>query len=320
MPKLSKRQLVGIKTETTQGTAASLAATDYLWVQDASVDVKVDRLSRDVSRSYLDPIPDLIGKRSYDVKFSTELKWSPNALGATASVYAPLCASLLACGLSGVTATDGSVSFLPSSNPPSASYNGPGRSATIYVNKDGIAHTITGAIGSYKVSAEAGKIGMIEFTFQGGYYEPADATFPSSTPNTTNPPIVESCRLLMHGFAPVASKLEADLGAKVVERPDVTSSNGLEGFLITGFEPKGSVDPEVETVATHNFYNRLINGTTGSLSAVIGNTVGNRITLTAAVVQYSDVKYGNRNDILTYSVPISFGSYDGNNSLIIKFT
>lgn len=318
MPKLAKRQLVGIKQEATQGTAVACGVTDFIWVQDANIDVKVEKIPRDVSRNYIDPVPNFVGKRSVEIKFKTEAKWGGGS-SATGTPYNPLSAALVACGMSGGY-QGGNVVFTTSSTAPGVTYVGPGKSVSIEIWKDGIKHVAPGALGSWKLIQEAGKVAFFEFSFKGLYNEPTDASHPAATPNTTDPPLVQSATLSMQGYIPVATKVEIDLGAKVVERADVTATGGLTGFMVTLFEPKGSVDPEAPTIAAHNFFNRLANGTTGSFNSSIGTVAGNIISVSAATVQYDAVNYGSREDLLTYDVPISFGSYAGNDSVVVKFS
>ena len=316
MPKLNRKTLLGIKSEASQNAGAALAVTDFLWVADATIDVKAEVLSRDYSRQYLEPVPHLVGKQSAEIKFKTELKGSGLA---TTLVDTPFLAALYACGLS-ATPIVASISAFRTSSDVVTGFYGPGKSAYIDLYKDGIKHGVSGAIGTFKIALEASKIPYIEFTFSGLYTDPVDATMPAATPNVSNAALVEDAGIgILNYVNPVASKFEIDLGAKVVERPDVTADNGLTGFLITEYAPKGSFDPEAVTVATKNFMNQLMAGTTGTLSATIGTAGGTKVTVSAACVAYSDVKYGNRNDILTYSIPFNLYSYAGGDGLTIKF-
>lgn len=315
MPKLQQKTLVGIKSEASQNAGATLSNTDFIWVSDASIDTKVELLQRDYSRQYLEPIPAIAGKRSVSVKFKSELKGS----GTSTLVDTPLRAALEACGLSAIISQTSSSAFKTSSDVQTGFY-GPGKSAYIEVWKDGIKHPISGSNGTLKINIEASKFPTIEFSFDGLYGAPSDATMPSATPNTINAPI---CQLVSVGINnwtnSVPAKIEVDLGSKVVERPDITATGGLTGFMITGYTPKGSFDPEVVNVSTEDTMAKLTNGVTGAMSAVVGNTVGNRVTVSAACIQYTDAGFANRNDILTYNIPFNIASYAGGD-FCIKFS
>jgi hypothetical protein len=318
MAKLSKRSAVLLKQETTQGTAATLAATDAILVEALTIDVKPEKITRDFARPYLDPVPQMIGKRSVEVKFKTEVKGGGNVDGKSITGYNPLSASLEACGLTGATVGATTV-FYPTSSAFSSSYYGPGKSATIQINRDGIQHTVTGALGTFKLTAEAGKPAYFEFSFKGGYAEPTDTAMPATTPNAILPPIVQSANVSLLGYTPIASKIEIDLGVMVTERDDVGSANGILGFQITDINPNGSLDPEVPTVAAQNVFNKLIAGTTGALSATIGNTAGNMINFYCPSVQYADANYQDRNGLLTFNNPINISAITGNDSVRITF-
>ena len=43
MPKLTKRTIIGAKTETTQGNAIAIAATDYFYADDINVEPIVEQ-------------------------------------------------------------------------------------------------------------------------------------------------------------------------------------------------------------------------------------------------------------------------------------
>src|SRR6185503_18971417 len=120
-----------------------------------------------------------------------------------------------------------------------------------------------------------------------------------NTPSTHLPPIVQLSTFYAQDFAPIAAKFELDAGITVSERPDINSANGILGHVITDRNAKGSFDPEVPSVLSHNIYNRMVAGTTGSLSGAIGTVAGNTVEYWAPCIQYNDAAYADRNGILT---------------------
>lgn len=308
--KLTRKQTLGVKTETTQGSAVVPApASDYILILDAQVKVVTDQLERDYKRSNLDTLASVTGKRSAEVTFKTELKGSGSA------VYPPMDALLKACGMTGSFAAN-TASYTPISDAPTALMIGPADSCTLEIYKDGLKHIVAGAVGSFKVSAEAGKFAEIEFTMKGTYTAVTDATNPTPVLNTYQPPIAQLAQLAIAGYTPVAGKIEVDAGNDVQMIDDVNSANGMYGYMITGRKPVGNFDPMAPSVATHDFFGRFLANTTGTGFFKLSN-VSSSVEFTFNEVQYSDVAYADKNGLMTFNVPLRYNG-TGNNWCVIK--
>ena len=296
--KLSKKTILGIKLEAVQGTTNTPAAADYLNVQDVNIKPNNDKLIRDYSRQSLGPLPHMIGKQSGEVSFKAELKGS----GAAGTFSPTLSAILVSCGLSASSA----VIMKPSSNAMSTNFYGPGRSVTILVWKDGIQHILAGCLGSsLKITADAGKIPMLEVTYKGLWQDPTDvASAPSNSPDKRLPPIVQNANLTVQGYSGITSKFSLDFGTTVTDIDDISSSAGLLGFQITGYDPKATYEPLVPTVAAENAFNKLRLGTTGTLTATIGYDPGNKFIISCPCIQYDDVSYADDGGLLRFSLPL----------------
>lgn len=316
MPKTVKRTVIGIKTETTQGSAATLTATDFILAEDVDITPAVDLIERNYYRSSFSPLASISGKRNFDITFKTELKGS----GTAGTAYAPLGAGLIASGMVQTVSTGTSVTYAPTSAASGTGFYGAGNSATIEIFMDGVKHIAAGCLGSWKLSGEAAKIGMVEFTFKGVYATPADVAFPTQTYNSTLPPILVSSALSVQSLSAICSKFELDYAAEVSERVDTRSSTGLLGFLITGRNPSGSFDPEFESVATHDFFTKLLTNTEGAFTIAFGGTAGNIVTIAGSKAQYNPFKYGDRNGIRTLDVPLRFNQSSGDDELTIVMT
>jgi hypothetical protein len=267
-----------------------------------SEDIKVstDRLEREYKRSSLDAFPSVTGKRWAELTFKTELKYATSG-----SVYTPLDTMFKACGLSSSFA-NGTASYSPISDAP-ANMIGPATSCTIVVNKDGLQHSITGSVGSWKLVAEAGKFGEIEFTFKGMYNSVADVSNPVVTLNTTAPPIAQLAQLHMDNFVPVAGKIEVDAANDVQGIDDINSLNAMYGFMIVNRKPVGTFDPMATSVANYDFFGKLISGVTatGSFHLSTGSP-GGTVEFNFPQVQYTDMAYADKNGLLTFNVPLKF--------------
>lgn len=314
--KLVRKTVIGVKTETTQGTPATLAATDFMLAEDVNLKPSVEMLDRNYYRSSLSPLASVAGKRMYDLTFKTELKGS----GTAGTAYAPLDACIVACGFTSTPSAGVSVTYALTSAAASANFYGPGKSATFEVYMDGIKHVVAGALGSMKISCEVNKYAYCEFTFKGLYAAPSDAAAPTQTYLAQKPAVVVSASLSLAGLSAVATKFDIDMGVDVVERPSLSATTGLLGFVISGRKPVGSCDPEMETVAAHPFMANLLASTEASSSIVIGATAGNIVTITCPKTQYTGVGYGDRNGILTGDIPLQFNQSSGDDEVGIVMT
>lgn len=209
----------------------------------------------------------------------------------------------------------GTVMYAPTSVKASSNFLGPGKSATILRNINGFLQTGAGCVGNLKGMGEAGKFCFFEFNFTGKYAEPTDTAIASTSENTTNPPKLESSLLKMQTLDAICSKFAFDMKNSVVERPDTRSVDGLYGFFIGGRDTEGSFDPELETVAGHNFYNRLMNSTTALGHIKIGATAGNITEIIWPAIQYKSLKHGERSTLSVLDVPVRFTGSD--NEIII---
>jgi hypothetical protein len=315
-PKLTRKTVIGVKTETTQGTPASLAATDFFLAEDVNIKPSVEMLDRNFYRTSLDSIASVAGKRLYELSFKTELKGS----GTAGTIYAPIDALIQACGFTSTPSAGVSVTYAPSSAAASSSFFGPGKSCTFEVYRGGIKHIMAGAIGSMKISVEVNKYAMLEFSFKGVFATPSDNDPGTTTFLAQKPAVVVAASLSLAGLAAIATKFDIDCANEVVERPDLSATTGLKGFMISGRKPSGSCDPEMETVAAHPFIANLLAGTEAQSSLVIGATAGNIVTITLPKTQYTGAGYGDRNGILTGDIPLQFNQSTGDDWMSMVMT
>jgi len=315
-PKLSHKMVLGIKTETTQGTAATLTATDFMLVEALDIKPIPELLKREPKRSTIDTLPHVMGTKYVQVTFRTEVKGS----GTAGTAYAPFSAAIQACGFTETVVAATSVTYAPTSAPASSSFFGPGKSCTIQCFMDGVKHVVKGALGDFKLTLAAGKLGYWEFTFSGEYATPTDASFPTQTYLAQIPEILQSANFSMLGFAGVIANFEYMLKNTVTPREDANSPNALLGFIITNRAPEGSCDPEVAAVADHAFWDKVMTGAQGTIGITVGATAGNIVTFTFPGAQYLDASYQDRKGLLTYKVPLQFNQNTGDDHVSIALT
>lgn len=175
-------------------------------------------------------------------------------------------------------------------------------SDTLYFHKDSILHRVVGARGTFSIDAQVGKIPTIDFTMSGLWVDPADQAMPAPVLTNLAGPQFLAANLLIGTYKPAFTALKLDIANKVERRQDANSIEGIVGLLITGRSPTGSLDPEVDKLATYNPWTAWKDtNARASISAYIGSTPGNRAALYIGAAQYVDIKYGDRVGLSTYS-------------------
>jgi len=310
---LTKRTVVLAKIESTYGTDATPAASDAIDVFDFQIKPSGEKHTRPVYSNNLSPSKIVIGKKMVEGSFKLEVRGAGAAY--SASVRPDADAVLRACGLAAtVVTTPGSetVTYAPASSG--------FESITIYAYTDGEIHKVPGSFCSVKTLLSAGQIGVFEFSFKGLYRTPVDGAIITPTLLDLQPPIVQSAGLTIGGWAAgVYEKLEIDIGVELSEKPDINSAGGLKGFAITGRQPAGSMDPLAVTEATKSFWTNWETGVAEALTATIGSTQYNKMTINAPAVQLSDVAWGERNSERKYDLGLHFAKNTGDDEFQLVF-
>lgn len=288
---LSNRQILGSKIEVTEGTAETLAGADcnLQLLEPAKFEPNISMFERkllDASYSAFKQIP---GTRLAKISMKVEAK------GSGAAGTAPAFGKLnKACGLGETVVAVTSTTYAPVSALASVP------TLTIGVYVDGVLQKIRGARGNRKYSAKNGEPGVYEYEFIGCYDGVTDVGLPTpSGVETTVPVSLLTAVFSIASFAAFTSQISYDLGNQLEPRPDINQAGGYISTLLTGRNVKGSFDPEMELVATHDFYGRWLAGTTGILTFRHTGSAGNILIVSAPVCQYIKISPQDRNGIAT---------------------
>jgi hypothetical protein len=311
---LSNRQVTATKVEVTEGTAETLAAADanVQILEPAKWEPNVAMFERkllDISYSNFKQIP---GTRLAQISFKVENKGSGTA--GTAPAIGKL---LRACGFLETIVAVTSATYTPVSALASVP------TVTVAIYQDGIRKQLKGARGNVKYDAVDGQPSMFEFTFIGIYDAVSDQTLltPSGV-ETTVPIATLTAQFSVQSFSAFVSKISFDMGNTLTPRSDINTAAGYISTLLTARSPKGTFDPELELVATHDWYGRMLAGTTGVLTWRHTGTAGNICIFNIPVCQYVKVNDGDRDGISI--APIEFlmvrSAAAGNDELSIAYT
>lgn len=307
MVKFKRNSLLLAKNESTYGTDPTpSASTNALEISDVSWNDNFEPIERNLLISSLSPKPSLKGKQFTEVTFQMELH------GSGAAGTAPRIGALFqACGFEEAVSAGSSVVYTPTTTG--------GSSITLYVYEDGILRKLTGGYGNFKVTAGAGALAIIDFTFQGIYNAPSDSSNPSPTYDGVDPVPVKSANLTYNSISSiVVNQFELDMQNTIVQRPNVNASTGLEGFTITGRRGQVVLDPEMVSLATLNWRSDILN-TTRAASIQIGSSAGNKTTITIPEMMVTNVSPQDRDGILVDQITGEASSSSGDDEVEIKF-
>jgi hypothetical protein len=157
------------------------------------------------------------------------------------------------------------------------------------------------------LTGENGKFLTFDWDVKGLYAGVVDSSPPSAAYSTIDPPVALAAAFSIGGYSPILEKLELDISNTIAERKSINSTNGIMECMITGRSPQGSFDPEAVLEATHPFWGNWEDATSLALS------------IAAPKVQYKDPTYGDRDGILTYSIPFAMAGDAGDDELTIIF-
>lgn len=291
MPLLKNRRVLAAKQETTAGTAIALTSgTDgIINAYDVTIDADIPYNERRAPGGF-GRLAGVVGAYAGSIKFKVELYGS----GSAGSSPAWATVLLPACGMSG------SPTFSPIS---AASAQ---KTVTIAVLEDGLRKTIYGAMGTFTVHLEDGKVGYLEFDFKGIWSPPVDAAMFTPQFTTVIPPRVAAMTLTIGAYTPTASKVTIAMGNVVSYREDLTQASGYIATVITDRKVTGSLDPEATAVssqtgdetATYDAFGIWTAGTVAQLTCTIGSG-GTGCTITLPDLQYQAIKEGERNGKVT---------------------
>jgi hypothetical protein len=324
MVMLTQKSLLLAKIETVQNTdALPTALADGILIFNPTFSNKVTFIERSLVSDDLSPYASIVGQQLATVSFDVEIR----GIGTGPAGSAPPWAMKLlpACGMVGQAIAAGEGGSNPAQyvfNPTSDSVDSPMKSATIYVFYDGMLQKVTGAMGTWALTGQAGGIAKISFTFTGVYAGTVDEALPDSAFTFTDPipPTVQLANLTFGDSTDlVVDTFKVDIGNQVQERTDVNGPQGLHGVRVTTRTPTGTLDPEAVPEGTHPFWADQSGGVLNSLALRIGQVSGNRMTITCPKVQTTGISYQDRKGIRAYNLTINPRRNNGNDELQFLF-
>jgi hypothetical protein len=288
MPLLRRKSVFAAKVETTVGTAESLSGSDAAFnAMDYVIQPNIAMTRREGQGgfNYLPGIPEgMLGT----VTVKMEASYNGTDIPSWASVLLPACGWVDTAGV-----------FSPVTQGPGGA--GGVKTLTIGHYKDGKRSLLSGAMGTFKIVCETGKIAFFEFTFTGKYSSnETDTAILSPTYPTVSPLRFAQGALTWNSVALCTSRVEVDAGNSVIMRECVNASDrsGYVSAIVTNRSPVITADPESVLVATQDRDSLWLTPTAHAFSMQIG-TSGSSITVAAPKAALENKQQGNRNDMMT---------------------
>lgn len=284
-PFLIQRRHIAMKVETVEGTPESLADVDVIAPAfGIEYSAAIEFFEREVVQASFSRITQISGERSATISFSTELKGVSASDLTAGTPPANLSVPLLGCGMAETIVAGTSFAY----DPASSGHD----SLTIEVREsDGVSAVrsmkIAGARGTFTIEATKGGIVLVSFEFTGKYIEPTDSVsqFVSPSLGVLPEPFLNAAFTFLGVGTLKVQAVTLDIANNVILRNDVNDATGNLAAFITGRAPTASIDPEIEALATINFYNKATTNAEGVLEYVIGTVGGNRVKVTAPKAQ-----------------------------------
>lgn len=308
MPLIEKRAQLAAKVEGTEGTAETLAAADAVLSGAIKYDPEIEVEDLNLVSSSLSPFPGVAGGRQAKMSFECPLKGSGTA--GTAPEIGKL---IKACGYTETVVASTSVTYTP------ASSGAPSLTMAKYV--DGKRYLMAGARGNFEIELKAGKPGKIKFDFVGTAIADTDtALLTAISYQTSLVQPFQNASFTIDSYAAIIESLVIESGNKIELRDSVNAAHGYLSAIIGERLATLKLNPEDVLIATQDFWADWEAGTLVALSALLGATAGNRLTITAPKVQYKKIGQGERKGLAVYEIEGSLIRNAGDDELSLAFT
>jgi len=321
MVRLSRKQLLLAKSETTYGTDASPSASTNAIKARVAVPANPDIqqiISQNATATF-SPQLARVGRILNVGTFEFDLTTHGDSADGDSSNPLRIDPFLQAAGLiptytpeASAGANDGYITYSFNTENP--------KSMTFHTYKDGVLYKYLGAYNNLVFTFVAGDTAVLKSEIKGIYSTPTDSAIPSATYDEVLPPICENMTLQIGSFTPIVRSAELNLNIDIPERPDLNSEQGLKGLILAGRSPKLNLTIEATTETEKAIWTELEAGTVNNISFKLASTEAGTVTFTMPKAQILNVGHSDDNGILMYNLEtILTENSTGDDELSIKF-
>lgn len=195
-----------------------------------------------------------------------------------------------------------------------------GESITLWFYLDGLLFKAVGCRGTGALNCKTNEYGKLSWEFTGIFAGPETGVAPTPVFSAALPPVFKGAQFAIDGYAAVIDTLKINMGNTIAKRTDANAATGILSWDIVDRAVTGEIDPEVPALAEKDFWAMWQDAETVALTATIGQAAGDRCIITSPAVQIDDLSFGDREQILTYGLPLRIKPTDaGNDEIEFKF-
>ncbi|MBI5328853.1 MAG: hypothetical protein HZB80_11295 [Deltaproteobacteria bacterium] len=176
-----------------------------------------------------------------------------------------------------------------------------------------------GCRGTFSIEAAANEFVKIKWSFTGLYAKPTGQDFSAASFSQVIPPRFTGASFAIDSYNAAVANLKTGINNTIAKRTDASHAIGVREYIITNRNVTGDIDIEAAEIATKDFYAMWEGNNRVLLNATVGQTAGNKCVISAPAVIISDIKYGDREGILTKQVSLVFTPDTGNDEIKFSF-
>ena len=171
-------------------------------------------------------------------------------------------------------------------------------SVTMGLYEDGVRKLLKGCRGTVKFNFKIGEPVSADFSFMGVEAGVSDVSLLSGLSfNQTVPPVLLNATMLCDDISLNVGEVEIDIANTLAAKDKISDSKGILSYMITGRDSQGSFNPEMVSVATHDFFGKWFNNTTIAMDLEYGETEGNKFRFYMPSIEYNKIDDGDRDGI-----------------------
>ena len=171
-------------------------------------------------------------------------------------------------------------------------------SLTMGLYEDGVRKLLKGCRGTAKFNFKIGEPATVDLSFKGVELGVTDTPlFTGISFDETIPPVLLNAVMSCDEVSLNIGELEIDIANTLAAKDKIDDAKGILSFMITGRDTQGSFNPEMVSVATHDFFDKWFSNTPMVLDLAYGETDGNKFRIYAPGIIYNKVDDGDRDGI-----------------------
>lgn len=302
---------VAAKVETTKGTfnaPATDGSESKLLLHNVTLESNFQIEGRPITHTDLSTFPALVGKAPMMLRAQMELRRTNS--GTTADKWM----ELFQAGGWVITNPSSNTVLKPSSkhsdhkNLSIYAYEGSSGTATIRWALRGCAVKIG------DITGVVGRAVMVDVEIHGVYNGiTTGGAVNSVTHESAKPPTFLSAAFTYNAVAAKISRFVCNLNTDVQERESVSSSEGIEHFVVVDRAPTFEMDPEAEPTGTQTYIADEINGVERAIAFDVGST----ISVAIPKAQITRHVHGVRNGLRTWELSGQMNRDSGDDEIVI---